>query len=355
MNKRNKIYWSFQLAGWGLYVLVSAVLSSIVGEEQPKNSVFIFPLVFVLGIGLSHLHREIIKKYDWIKLNLLRLTPRIIASSIVSGLLFQPFLIGAEYLLVPEKFEFKLTDIILNLFGWGLLMVMWSLIYITYHYFENFRKEEIKNLRWQAANFELELNKLKSQLNPHFLFNSLNTIKALIDENPEKARKNVIQLSNLLRFTMLMGKNKIIPFTDEMKVVEDYIGLEESRLEDRLKVKIDIEEQAWGFFIPPMILQTLVENAIKHGISKKVGGGLLSISAKVVDSYLHIQVENDGELIEDTTPNGTGLGLSGTKERLKLLYSKDDLFSIESKEHKVVAKLIIPKEIKTHDKDHNSR
>jgi LytS/YehU family sensor histidine kinase len=117
---------------------------------------------------------------------------------------------------------------------------------------------------------ELELQTIKAHINPHFIFNSLNSIRALVDENPERARKAVTELSNILRSSLQSDKMETVSLQKELSIVKDYLALEYMRFEDRLKIVYDIDEDTLDRPVPPMMLQTLVENAIKHGISKQM-------------------------------------------------------------------------------------
>jgi len=186
---------------------------------------------------------------------------------------------------------------------------------------------------------------LKSQLNPHFIFNALNSIRALVDENPQKCKKAITQLSNILRSSLASDKNKLTKFQDELLMVTAYLGLESIRFEERLKTEFDIDEDSYNFLVPPLMLQTLVENGIKHGISKLKEGGFIKLKTSVVDEKLQIQIRNSGyyENGKKESKNG-GLGLNNTYKRLNLLYHDDAEFRVFNEdEHTVLTELIIPK------------
>jgi len=231
-----------------------------------------------------------------------------------------------------------------NLVNWGTLLTMWSIIYFAYQFFERYRHEEIKNLRWEASKNEIELNKLKSQLNPHFIFNSMNSIRALIDEDPTKAKRSVTQLSNILRNTLMMGRKKTVSFEEEMKVVNDYIDLEKTRYEERLTFSEDISEESYSYQIPSLMIQTLIENGIKHGISKIPKGGKIELLAVIKEEMLCVQIENPGSLDENRLPE-TGFGIINTTQRLNLLYGDRAFFDISNTDHHtVLTRVRIPKE-----------
>jgi LytS/YehU family sensor histidine kinase len=195
----------------------------------------------------------------------------------------------------------------------------------------------------QASLKEAELNKLKSQLNPHFMFNAMNSIRALIDENPQKAKQAVTQLANILRQTLTLEKNKLISFDDEINLVKDYLALEKIRFEERLNYSLEIDEASSQYKIPPMLLQTLVENAIKHGISKLTEGGIVSITAKqdAEGKKLKIEICNSGNYNPEENLQ-SGYGIQNTKDRLRFVFADGASFLIVNENDVVKTEIVIP-------------
>jgi two-component system, LytTR family, sensor kinase len=174
------------------------------------------------------------------------------------------------------------------------------------------------------------------------MFNAMNSIRALVDEDPAKSKEAITQLSNILRNTLQMGKNKVIPFEEEMNIVNDYLALESIRYEERLKASVSIDPESRSYNIPPLMLQTLVENGIKHGVSKLTNGGILEIKTVVKDK-LHLYIRNSGK-INGSLENDHGFGIKNTRQRLQLLYGKEASLKIENEyENMVLTELIIPK------------
>jgi len=284
-----------------------------------------------MGIIFTHIYRYFILKYKIIKLQIFyQLIFIVLASIFLSALYFRIGSLFSITLFNPE--------VIIN----GVVpFVFWSLIYFGFHYLQNYKRTEIQNLRWEASSKDIELNKLKSQLNPHFMFNSMNSIRALIDENPAKAKEAVTQLSNILRNSLLMNKNKEIMLEEELRIVKDYLDLEHIRYEERLKYDFDIEEAALKKNVPPLIVQSQVENAIKHGISKLPKGGIVNVSAKITGNDLLLEVKNSGQLNNEKSE--TGFGLDNSRHRLELLYG--NLAKIEignTNNNEVSVKIKIP-------------
>lgn len=286
---------------------------------------------FVVGILLSHLYRTLIVKWSWQTLGILRLIPRVLIASLVFGVIF--FLIQTvvtDYFIEEAKPSslYTLSHIFDFVSNWSLICLLWSLIYFSYQYFENYRTQEIKSLRLAAAATEFELNMLKTQLNPHFMFNAMNSIRALVDENPDQAKVAITRLSNLLRSSLSLEKEKFIPLKDELGIVEDYLALEKIRYEERLRTVLDVTNESESCPVPPMMIQTLIENAVKHGISKLKEGGEISLHAIKVEGKLRVTIKNPG-IIDKS--GSSGHGLRNTHERLNLLYA--DSASLSMWEH----------------------
>jgi LytS/YehU family sensor histidine kinase len=241
-----------------------------------------------------------------------------------------------------EKFS-KYERLFLSSFNAFWLIFIWNLIYYIYHFVENNRKQQIDKIRLENLVKTLELETIKSQINPHFIFNSLNSIRALVDENPARARKAITELSNIMRNSLQAEKHATVPISQELDIVKDYLELEQMRFEERLKVHFDIEPATVQLPIPPMMIQTLAENAIKHGISKSVSGGSISISSKIIGNNHEIIVLNSGVLHHNFDKVTYGFGIKSTIDRLNILFKNKAIFNISNKpEEWVEAKILIP-------------
>ena len=230
---------------------------------------------------------------------------------------------------------------------WGvvfnfILTSMWLLIYVVWHYVDKNRRDQLDKLRLEGMVKSLELKTIKSHINPHFIFNALNSIRALVDENPERARTAITELSNILRSSLKAETLETVPLQQELDIIQDYLALEHMRFEERLRIEMDIDPDTLNQPIPPMMLQTLVENAIKHGISKDVNGGVIRICSYFKDNHHELIVQNTGSL--QSFKSGTpGFGLKSTQDRLNLLYNNKAHFEIEDKGGNMVqSKIIMP-------------
>ena len=223
-----------------------------------------------------------------------------------------------------------------------ILIALWLLIYMIWHYLERNRKDELDRLTLEKTVKDLELKTIKSHINPHFIFNSLNSIRALVDENPKRARTAITELSNILRSSLQVEKMETVPLSKELDIVKDYLALEQMRFEERLKVEMDIDEDTLRQAVPPMMLQTLVENAIKHGISKRINGGTIRIISRFTDKDFELIVQNSGNL---EMKSQDGFGFKSTRDRLKFLCNGHAYFKVEEIEGtKVQSKIVMPVE-----------
>ena len=232
-----------------------------------------------------------------------------------------------------------------GMFWWDMifnfiLIALWLLIYMIWHYLERNRKDELDKLNLEKIVKEMELKTIKSHINPHFIFNSLNSIRALVEENPARARTAITELSNILRSSLKAGKMETMPLAEELLIVKDYLALEQMRFEERLRIQMDIAPETLRQPVPPMMLQTLVENAIKHGISKQMDGGLVKIISRIESNKFELIVQNTGKLGENTTE---GFGFTSTRDRLKILFGNNARLQVKQVEdHLVEAKIEMP-------------
>jgi two-component system, LytTR family, sensor kinase len=316
---RNARYWICQLGGWLFYILINLVFFALTSTITFTDYI-LYLFTIITGIAITHLYRIMIKKAKAIQFNLFYQVIIIVVSSFIKAALTSFILALLVKLLFGDTHPLGPKDIFWNIINFSVVFFVWNIIYFGYHYFTNYKRAEIDNLRLEAAGKESELNSLKAQLNPHFMFNSMNSIRALVDEDPKKAKQAVTQLSNILRNSLLMNKSKEITLEEEMNLVKDYLDLEKIRYEERLSFELSIDPKTEHLMVPPLIIQGQVENAIKHGISKLEHGGNISISSKLYDSTLLISVTNTGQL--NTERSATGLGFRNSLQRLQLMYGK---------------------------------
>jgi two-component system, LytTR family, sensor kinase len=340
---RKHLYWICQISGWGTFLLLNLLIISSFEDLQWERIVIGISFVFA-GISFTHIYREIIKKQNWLELPLKNIIPRIIIASLLLGI----SIYGVVYLVsyfsgTMIKEDYTAIKPIIGILNTTGISLFWGLIYFSIHYLENYKKTEIESLIWEAAVKDYELKTLKTQLNPHFMFNAMNSIRSLIEEDSERAKVALTKLSNILRYSLKMERAGSVQLSEEIEAVKDYLDLEKMRFEERLKYSINFSNEAGRVEIPPMMIQTLVENGIKHGISKKTEGGEIIIESKVENSDLLIEIRNNGYLEDDALKNSKGFGVANTKHRLDLLFGEEASFSLTNENgNKVLAKLKIP-------------
>ncbi|MEY2836548.1 MAG: hypothetical protein RLZZ557_2210 [Bacteroidota bacterium] len=332
------------MLGWGMFVGIN-IFFAITYNLYDNLFITRLSLYLVVGLLMSHLMRKAIHRlYLMQRAVNLQLIGFILVSVIFATIvgLMETYLSSFFSLEYKEEVIMPMRQkISTNIFTSFIYIFIWNCIYFIYHYVEQSRKNQLDNLKLEAMVKSLELKTIKANINPHFIFNALNSIRALIDEDPSRARVSVTSLGNILRSSMLSDQLETITLEKELDIVADYLALELIRFEDRLKVVYEIEEDALDNPVPPMMLQTLVENAIKHGIGKSVNPGTIKIIAKEMDNLFYLQVVNTGKL--DMTKGHEGFGLQSTSTRLDLIFAGKGSFSLtQANDQEVQAEVIIP-------------
>jgi LytS/YehU family sensor histidine kinase len=315
-NIRLSLYWKCQLAGWSAASLYWGYSASFSPLFDFRVAVIYFISDLIVYIPLTHLYRNIALKQGWNMLPLKGLVRVLILAVAILGLAYLVFMAGIR------------------------LMSIWLLAYHLYHYAQREIMIAHENARLQVITKDAQLNNLSAQLNPHFFFNSLNNIKSLIIENPIAARRAVDLLADLLRNSLYKKDVMLIPLKDELSMVRDYLELEKLRFEERLQECIEVDDELGETLVLRLSIQTLVENAIKHGIDKQKEGGMLKIAVVRKGVFIEIRVQNPGTL--DKNSSKQGLGLKNLEERVRLQFREHGRFEITAQDETVLTTLQIP-------------
>jgi two-component system LytT family sensor kinase len=357
MLKKISYYWLCQLVGWSAFILVYIFFYLTLRTRELPHFYEIICLQAVIGFLVTHVMRHFILKYKLVDKPVNEQVFYIVLISVIFAMVYATIDMSLEqWLLIEPDRQKDLTlfnKIMRASMGCFTFILIWNLIYFAYHYIVRTRQAQFDKIRLESLVKELELKTIKSHINPHFIFNALNSIRALIDENPNRARNAITELSNILRSSMQAEKLETVPFEKELSIVKDYLALEYIRFEDRLKIEYQIDEDTLDQPVPPMMLQTLVENAIKHGIGKQVSGGVVKVISDFRDNYHELIVQNSGYL--NGQINGDGFGLFSTRNRLQLLFGEKANFEIKQIEGGLVeARISIPVETKkgVYDQSH---
>lgn len=310
--------------------------------EVGLEDIFGQGLQVVFYILLTHLFRSALLKLGWLKLKWFWLMPRFFISALLLGIIHYAFLILYTASLGNVlASDLEPLAIIANVLVSTLLFLFWCLLYMSFHYFERYNN----SFQSEAALKEVELNNLKSQLNPHFIFNALNSIRALVDEDPVKSKNAITQLSNILRNSLIVERKQLVSFYDEINTVKDYLALESIRYEERLKTSFELARGSNAFYLPPLMIQTLVENGIKHGISNLKNGGFITVKTAISRAGLLVQIRNSGQFVNGRK-SSIGYGLLNTRKRLELIYGDMAQFNIQNEDNKtVLTEILIPREL----------
>jgi hypothetical protein len=223
-----------------------------------------------------------------------------------------------------------------------LVISVWCAVVLTANEVNHRRSAETEALRLALIAQTSQFHALRSQLNPHFLFNCLNSLRELVDEDRNRAKQVIDLLSALLRYTLRADRVETVSLKEELEAVEDYLTLEKVRFEERLRTSFDIDPQSLEARLPPMLLQTLAENGVKHGIARLPAGGELAVVTEAREGNLHVEITNTGKL-SDATEASPAVGLDNARERLRLMYGDCASLTLAAAgESKVRAEVVIP-------------
>jgi len=316
-------FWQLQAVGWaGLYGLVlAASIPLLPTAEALKDSTLAMVFMFLASWLLRPVCRSLVRRpMSWLALEV-----RAFGWS---------FLVGVTtcflfYELVIWKFhKFRLDAWAADSLDFVVCLFLWCSLYFSIKQWQQSAQERERLLRAETEAREARLNALRCQLNPHFLFNSLNAVSTLVlDGNAPSATRMLAQIGDLLRSTLEHQTLSEIPLSQEIALTELYLAIEQTRLGDRLRVDLTIPPETLDAMVPSMLLQPLVENAVRHGVAGLVEGGWVSISAELAGGRLRIVIRNSARMAAGERLNG--IGLHNTHERLETLYGADQRLSLQ--------------------------
>ena len=315
-------FWTAQLVWWVFYALASH-LSAVPGMADPSLASLIEMFEHKLGkaaIGcacslvLHLLYRRLLPR-----LSLPALGGVALAASLAAGVVWE---IGVRLMYMLPVFPPEMPKSALYL---SFVLVAWSALYFSFAYRQRADVETERALRATALATEAQLAMLRYQVNPHFLFNSLNSLRALIDENTASARQMVTQLSELFRYSLRTAHENELTLGDEIAAIRNYLDIQKIRFEDGLDVTIDVERVAAAAPLPGFLVHPLVENAVKYGLETSGRPLRVKVRAQREGRHLRVEVANTGRWLEPSprpsaTGNGTGTGLRNLRERLRHIY-----------------------------------
>ncbi len=339
-------FWTLQLLAWGL--LGGLNIYAKIAYVQTLSSKYIIAegtLFIVTGVLFSTILWQLIRNkisFDTINSKaIIRTTLTFLLISILMSafteIVAQILYLKIEKKEMPSRSLIEYANTFINM---SLLLLLWLVVYLSIKSIWKTQKNKVEQLQLKTTLKESQLNTLKGQINPHFMFNSLNNIRALMLEDVYKSRDMITKLSELLRYSLNSNKVDLISLQEEIEVVRNYVELSKIQLENRLRYNEEIEKKVLELEIPPMMIQMLVENAIKHGVSNQIKGGEVFLKIFKKDQMLFVEVRNTGQL--HNTRSSTKIGLKNIQERLRLLYGERSFFNLTQELGAVKALIKIP-------------
>lgn len=297
-----------------------------------------FILAFLLTAGIHFCLDKFIKKEEHLGLKIIKFIGFATIATLLFNLVLWPFL-SFMYITIHQKELTESGILATNIYN-GFVWIVWYSTLSFLKLYNEVKEGKVKNAELLTNLKESQLNTLKGQINPHFMFNSLNNIRGLMLEDVDRARNMLTVLSETLRYTLIKSNANSIALEDELEMVENYIEISKIQFEDRLHFEKNINENSLHTQIPPMIIQMLIENAIKHGISNLKEGGEIRLTTDIQENQLLIEVANTGML--RTSENTTQVGLKNIQQRLELLYGETSSFNLKEINNQVIATIKIP-------------
>ncbi|HLV47737.1 MAG TPA: histidine kinase [Aliidiomarina sp.] len=331
LEDRNKMFWALQIAGWLGYAFVQYIGSLM----QEMRSIYVLIILlgayagFLITVPLRYFYRRI-----WNAPPLLLLI-LVLACSYAAAVLWAVIDNATHWEIYkfgyrPYNWLFYLQHSVVKFY----IMMSWSGLYFVIKYYQLLQDEKQKALQAVSMAHQSQLKMLRYQLNPHFLFNTLNAISTLILVNENKtANRMVSKLSDFLRFSLDNDPIKRITLTREIDALLLYLDIEKVRFAERLQVQVNISASAERALVPSMILQPLIENSIKYAVAKLETPGIVQVDADVVGEQLVIEIRDNGPVAYSASKyqvNGRGVGLKNTEERLRALYGKHYSFNLSA-------------------------
>jgi hypothetical protein len=348
VRRREPSFWTAQLLGWGGYAVASHLLSlgtltdgSLAGHlDHVAQKLVKAGLGAVFSVGLYAVYERVWpRRLSFPALGLLG-----VAASFAAGTLWLVAFRGWLSLSDPGHAPF--SDFARESLNYGVVLLAWSALYFSFSYRRDLEVETERALRATALAAEARLRMLRYQVNPHFLFNALNSIRALVDEDPGRARLMVTQLAEFFRYSLLNTQVSEMPLGDEIQAIRSYLAIQKIRFEERLEVAFDVDADAERVVLPGFLVHPLVENAVKYGTETSARPLRLSLGAKLTDGTLRLEVANTGRLVSDRSRGpgpapGTGTGLDNVKQRLAQAFPDRHRFQLDERDGWVRASLEI--------------
>ena len=338
-------FWTIQITGWLVYLIaIYITFLTVVAPENYLSLFYVKSFRAFTGFCLTCVLRQIYLRFVG-SLSIQSIVLLVLGCAIIFGCAWAAIEIG-YYLFTSPNFNFAANAVRVPSYALDYAMTLtgWSALYFGIKYWQQWQAERDNTLEAVALVNQAQLEMLRYQLNPHFLFNALNSIRASVDEDSTRAKLMITQLSEFLRYSLLYESAKKIPLRDELEAVRNYLAIEKIRFEDKLTVEFDVENKAEDFSVPCFLLNPLVENAIKHGLQTSPKPLKIKISAGLDENKLFLEIANTGTLQNNSCQNGNGIGLKNVRERLEKLFGENGKFELKQESGLVIARIEITKQ-----------
>jgi two-component system LytT family sensor kinase len=342
----DRYFWLFHAAVWGVFILINFITRQFNGIESLEQGVVSLVVLLLVNTALCWWLRWILHRFGllhslsagvsfW-------LVVLVVALGFVSAV-FSTLGVGFYYLLFghASTLVFFMVTVYQNWLVLTLMLGIWTVVYLTINHLRQLNQLQSQQQQTQLRLKEAELNHLMGQLNPHFLFNGLNNIRGLMLEDVDRARTMLTDLADLLRYSLNTPKQPLTDLASELSVVQAYIQLCQIQYEERLQYREQIDSEALECQVPPMLIQLLVENAIRHGIDRQPEPSELYLGVRCQAEQLHITVRNAGQWNEPS-PSNSGLGLTNIRKRLALLFGDQAKLQVTPKHGHVCIEVVLP-------------
>jgi sensor histidine kinase YesM len=330
--------------GWGFFIAANLLIKLAIGSFNPPNVIGTF-VIGILGVLTTSIVRSLFHKLDIFSKTPLILWLYVTTLMLIVSTIFTISNLTLLNILYSKLFDLEFMGLKGFLDNWiilTLIFFIWSGLYISIRTLLLYKKSQFENRLLESNLKEAQLNTLMGQINPHFLFNTLNNIRSLVSIDPQKSRKMITSLADLLRQSLTFPKHETTTLEAELAVVRDFIDLASMQYGERLHFSAHIQDDCETTSVPPMVIQILVENSVKHGIGELKEGGDIFLKVSRDRQNLNISVTNPVNAERKLQPSSMQIGLSNIKERLRLLYGGGASLNFKISEDMARAKLIIP-------------
>ena len=356
MNTKNNIwykrispFWGINISGWTLLSLITLLIYYPSRLSEPKITIGLLLTKFtgfLASIAIRYFYKKIdYKSYSIIKLAIYGVITSLVASQFwfILDIIISIPLQGLDNMIN----HLSLNNYLRTIWSGFYTLYFWSTLYFVIKFWLEWTEQKKQTEQAILLAQSAQLQMLRYQVNPHFLFNSLSSLRALVRINQKKAEEMILQISKFLRYSLVTKKNNQVLLREELEAIGHYFDIERVRFGNKLHTRLEIDPKANEFLIPSFLIHPIIENAIKYGMDSSPMPLEINLIAKVAGSVLQLDIINTGHWVkegEKVSNNGTGTGLKNVRQRLDLAFPNRNSFKIIKEENKVHIKIIIKKE-----------